>query len=316
MFSIDQLKTMNGYSLPVDTMNCIQQLMTDIGLSIVIKPNAIANAHGHPHGHTSQPAKAKYSHQNRHDTNNNNASWKKAPTPSFQATVFEKTTNKIDQITETLRLLLNKLSDKTYEKIKSDVCLILDENEMVEEYAVDISKIIFDLASSNRFYSQCFAELYAHLIAHYQYMRPTLEINIQSFVGLFDTIVCVDANTNYEAYCECNKVNERRRALAAFFVSLMKIGVIANEQIILFLSLLLQKFHEYIEMVNKKNETNEICEVVSILFDKSYLTIPITNTIHGHCLPEYMKMIAQSKVSHFKSLTSKSIFKFMDLLDM
>ena len=335
-YTIDQIKSVMAvgfdYDLPSATMECIEQLIADLGVTprttaVFVSSSASTSASSTmkprpttSRGSTTTSSMKSRSHPQQKNHCDNNTSWK-SEKQVFQPTVFEETTNKLDKITETLRLLLNKLSDKTYEKIKSDVCHVLDENTSVisEQYAIEISKIIFDLASSNRFYSQSFAELYAHLIEQYHYMQSTLDINIQSFVGLFDEIVCVDANTNYELYCECNKVNERRRALAAFFVNLMKIGVIPNRQIVQFLCKLLRKFHEYILIVDKKNETNEICEVVSILFDNTYNYANTTEEdflVHGQSVNVYMMSIAKSKVSNYKSLTSKCIFKFMDLLEM
>jgi len=344
-YSIDQIKSIMAtgflYDFPTHTTKCIQQLIVDIGInprvittsSAHTSASASASAHSSAqqgkvrppfnHGQNQQQGRGKQQPKpsSRHQHHHQAESWKSDKQVVFQPTVFEETTKKVDKITETLRLLLNKLSDKTYDKIQSDVCALLEENneDINEQYAIEISKIIFDLASSNRFYSQSFADLYAVLMERFHYIRTSLDISIQSFVGLFDDIVCVDANTNYEMYCDCNKANERRRALAAFFVSLTKIGVIHPQQIVQFLSKLLRKFHEYISVVNKKNETNEICEVVSILYDKSFAYAKYTEEdflIDGRTVDVYMTTIAKSKVSSYKSLTSKSIFKFMDLLGM
>jgi hypothetical protein len=96
-------------------------------------------------------------------------------------------------------------------------------------------------------------------------------------------------------------------------------GVIPKIQIIKIIRNLLAQIYTNITIEDKKNVVEELTETVGILYKKELcdeFTKDDYELIDGHTISEAVKRIANSKVKDFKSLTNKSLFKFMDLIEM
>jgi hypothetical protein len=223
---------------------------------------------------------------------------------------------------ENIRLHLNKLTDKNYTDISSKIfesINILIEDKITSEEMSKLSSIVFELATNNRFYSKIYADLYSELISKYNEIKETFESNFQSFTELFVNIEYVDSNVNYDKFCENNKKNEKRRSLAAFYINLMNNKVISKMQIMKITRDLLAQIYSFITIENKKNEVDELTETIAILYKKEIYEDDEGadyEQIEGYTINEIIERVASSKVKDFKSLTNKSLFKFMDLIEM
>jgi hypothetical protein len=243
------------------------------------------------------------------------------PNRAFQPTKIEGKVGLDSQI-DTVRAYLNKLTDKNYIDMRNKIIEILDKL-IVENITADdmsrFSSIIFEIASNNRFYSKMYAELYSDLSSKYEMLMDTFETNFRTFTDLFNIIEYVDPATNYDRFCEINKTNEKRKSLASFYLNLMANGVIPKIQIINIIRNLLAQIYTNITIDDKKNVVEELTETVGILYKKELcdeFTKDDYELIDGHTISEAVKRIANSKVKDFKSLTNKSLFKFMDLIEM
>jgi hypothetical protein len=240
---------------------------------------------------------------------------------SFQATKVEEKTV-IDTQIDNIRITLNKMSDKNYIDMRNkiiDIIEILVLENITDSEMGRVSSIIFDIASTNRFYSKMYAELYAELSSKYNTMRNTFEDNFKKFIDLFNIIEYVDPKVNYDKFCEINKSNEKRKSLASFYLNLMINGIIDKTQIMLITRNLLEQIYRYISIDDKKNEVDELTETVAILYKKDIYEHDDGDNydqIEGHTISDVIEKIAKSKVKDYKSLTNKSLFKFMDLIDM
>lgn len=236
---------------------------------------------------------------------------------TFQTTKIETKTG-IDADFDSIRAMINKMTDKNYLDIKNKIVDII-EKLVLENSDSDLSGIggnIFDIASSNRYYSKIYADLYAELSSKFEFIKMKYQENFEKFTGLFNNIEYVDPNVNYDKFCEINKTNEKRKSLAAFYINLMNCGVISKLDIIIITRNLLAKIYEYISVENKKNEVEELTENIAILYKKSLYDDESYEKIDGFTIGEVIEKIANSKVKDYKSLTNKSLFKFMDLIDM
>lgn len=243
------------------------------------------------------------------------------PNRAFQPTKIEGKVGLDSQI-DTVRAYLNKLTDKNYIDMRNKIIEILDKL-IVENITADdmsrFSSIIFEIASNNRFYSKMYAELYSDLSSKYQMLMDTFETNFRTFTDLFNIIEYVDPAINYDRFCEINKTNEKRKSLASFYLNLMANGIIPKIQIIKIIRNLLAQIYTNITIEDKKNVVEELTETVGILYKKELcdeFTKDDYELIDGHTISEAVKRIANSKVKDFKSLTNKSLFKFMDLIEM
>jgi hypothetical protein len=233
---------------------------------------------------------------------------------SFQTTKIEQKHGVNAQV-DIIRSHLNKLTDKTYLDIRLKVFEII--NSISKQDIVNVSLIIFEIASTNRFYSKLYADIYSELIDNYEMMREVVDESLSKFSALFNNIQYVDPSVDYDKFCEINKNNEKRKSLATFFLNLMINNVIPKQKIIQIMSILLEQINTFISQENKKNEVDELAENISILFKKELYENETTNYLIGGCtIIEIINKIANSKAKDYKSLTSKTIFKFMDIVEI
>lgn len=236
---------------------------------------------------------------------------------SFQATKIEQKTG-MEAEFNTIQSYINKLTDKNYAAMRTKIIDTV-EATMSKYPEADISIIgsnIFNVASSNRYYSEIYADLYADLSRTFSFMQTKFEENLEQFTALFDQIEYVDPNENYDRFCEINKINEKRKALASFYMNLMRKGVVSTEKIVSITRNLLAKIYAFLSTENKKNEVEELTETVAILYKRDIYDNVSYENIDGKTINEVVEWIAHSKVKDFKSLTNKALFKFMDLIDM
>lgn len=224
---------------------------------------------------------------------------------------------------DTIRSYLNKLSDKNVtditHKITELIDQIINDSNITEETKNDelssVSKIIFNIASTNRFYSAIYADVYSQLVTKYELIRLTFETNLSVFLDLFNNIEYVDASVDYDRFCKINKDNEKRKALSAFFVNLMNKNIITRAKIIEITKTLTGLLYNYISEDDRKNEVNEIAENMFILYNKKFDVDYNAVIIGNEPMNSFIKRLSKSKVNDYKSLSSKTIFKFMDLME-
>jgi hypothetical protein len=248
------------------------------------------------------------------------------PNRSFQPTKIEGKVGLDSQI-DTVRAYLNKLTDKNYIDMRNKIIDILDKL-IVENITADemsrFSSIIFEIASTNRFYSKMYAELYSDLSSKYEMLMETFETNFRTFTDLFNVIEYVDPATNYDRFCENNKVNECRRSQSLFLVNLALNGFIRKLSVARILRQLLDTVMNTVNRSEKKNEIDELTENVAILFNKTIIEGAEDDSdyeedeleISGNTIVETITLLAKSKVKDYKSLTNKAVFKYMDLVEM
>ena len=75
----------------------------------------------------------------------------------------------------------------------------------------------------------------------------------------------------------------------------------------------------FIKENNKKNEVDEITENIAILYSKRIFDSCSSTTdqkIDGELFTDIVHRLSLCKVKTFPSLSNKSIFKYMDIIDM
>lgn len=248
----------------------------------------------------------------------NDSDWEALRT--FQTTKIEEKDG-LDGKIDILRSNMNKLSDKNFTDIKVKIIESIDQifnDNCSNEEILKVVTIIFDIASTNRFYSKIYADLYTELIQKYDIMLKVFEEHFNKFLSLFDVIEYVEPSVDYDKFCKINKDNEKRKSLAAFFINLMNNDIISKDKIINITKNLLNQINDYISQDNKKNEVDELTENVAILYKKKIFMLDDIDydLNNGITVNEFIYKLAHSKTKNYLSLTNKSIFKFMDLIDM
>jgi hypothetical protein len=236
---------------------------------------------------------------------------------TFQTTKIETKTG-INAEFDIIRSFINKMTDKNYADFRNKIIEAIEKlvQERTDLELDEISTSIFDITSSNRYFSKIYAELYSELSSKFEFIKSKYETNLERFAELFNNIEYVDPNENYNKFCEINKINEKRKSLASFYINLMNCGVITKSVIISITRNLLAKLYEYMSIENKKNEVDELTEIIAILYNKQLYQTEGYEKIEGYDINELVVKIAKGKVKDYKSLSNKALFKFMDLIDM
>ena len=216
-----------------------------------------------------------------------------------------------------VRKLLNMLSDKNYDKISNDIMEQFDfviKNKTPNDLYV-LSNLFYEITSSNLLYSSLSAKLYCKLVTKSENLLNILNNNINNSETKINNIKYTDPEINYDKFCEDNKSNEKIRAEFGFYTNLMKNKLINYKTITNIIDKLFSALDNYIESGNKKNELDEISEIIYLVIYNSYQNIKEDDNELYQTIYKKVETIASMKVKNTPGITNKCIFKHMDLLD-
>ncbi len=263
---------------------------------------------------------------------------------------IRKHLNKItDKTYETLKVLIVE----EINKIINDEVTIEGGDKEKKTYSPEliaelkgVGDAIFTIASSNGFYSKTYATLYKDLMSQFAFMRGIFDTNYKAFNSLFKTIEYCDPNKDYDKFCQINKDNEKRRSMCAFYINLMLQGIIAPKSILKIILGLQELLLEKIKLPDAKNIVDELAEVLFTLITSSVEMFKkgINNSsasasasassasdseteseekeVSTYVSKEKwqkivanVQYIAKLKQNAFPSISNKTIFKHMDIID-
>ncbi len=306
-----------NFVLPEDTITLISNLSLEVGSPTYVKT---------PNFQKQDPSKMPVGESAINKNNNrrrnkpremvNDEDWESVR--NFQSTKIEQKEGVEIKIND-IKLLLNKLTDKNYIENKDKIIAIMTENNEYDEL-FKIGTTIFEIASNNKFYSKIYADLYTEIMGKFEIMHEIFEKSISEFLELFNVIQYVDPKVDYNLFCKINVDNEKRQSLSLFFVNLMINGVIKKGRILNIIKNLLTQVKTFISKENKKNEVDELTENISILYKKELFDDDdFEDTeleINGTKINDFIDVLANSKIKNYLSFTNKSLFKFMDMVEM
>ena len=217
-----------------------------------------------------------------------------------------------------IRSLLNKISDINFKEIHSSLTGLISSVLLLNKDDVElihISTLIFELASTNSFYSKLYANLFTKLLNDFEFLRSCFNDTFNSYKDIFSSFRSnSDTSKDYNLYCQINKENDKRRALSKFFVNLAINKIINEEEILSFIELFLQKIAELTKDENNTELVNEIVENIYILYQKDFIK-NVSNKEHLEKIYIKINFYTQCETKNLKSLSSKTKFKFMDMLE-
>jgi hypothetical protein len=269
---------------------------------------------------------------------------------SFQKTELKKKEG-IELSIDNIRSYINKLTDKTYAAMFSNILKEITDlftasmDDTTEEHNTvavmnRVALSIFNTASSNAFYSEIYARLFRDLMAQdsssgdgatanpYAVFRELFERNLETFMSLFETIEYCDPKKNYDKFCDINKANEKRKAMSLFIVNLMKIGIVEKTQVLALMRQIQELMYSNMRQEGKTNEVDELAENLYIMVKHSHMMFSerACSGKEGHpphpeivesfkSRVEQITEISKMKLKTKPSITNKTIFKHLDMLD-
>jgi hypothetical protein len=247
---------------------------------------------------------------------------------NFKSTLIVKKEG-MGAVIDQIRKHLNKMTAKTYDTLRDNIIKeisgitegILDNMNTLdtvedEEFVAEINKIgeaLFTIASGNSFYSNMYARLYKELMEKFAFMKTIFETNFKKFNTLFNDFSYCDPNKDYDQFCQNNKSNEKRRAMSLFYVNLMKEKLIETVEIEKILQQLQVNLTTAIKELDKKNIVDEITEIIYIIIVNGYQQLKDVDDWSD--IEDFITQTASFKPASYPSITNKTIFKFMDILD-
>lgn len=229
------------------------------------------------------------------------------PTEKKESVGIEKHINDI-------RSFLNKISKTNYEEQKTIIIDKITEifNENNEENNKKIGSVIFDTCCSTKFLSETYADLYVELVGYNDLFGDVLDNYIHSFKDSLNLIKYIDADIDYDGFCDYNKLNEIRRSNSAFLINLMERDMISKNSVVELIIYIQNLLQEYIDMDDKLHEVNELTENLFILVTMSKKILSDNDEWNNVILVNISKFIKLKHKEH-TSLSSRAIFKHMDM---
>jgi hypothetical protein len=206
------------------------------------------------------------------------------------------------------------MSNKNYDTQQTIIIQKISEMED-EEQIIKVATAIFDIASTNKFYSEMYAKIYKELMDLYPVFKNILNDFFLQFLTSVSNLKYVDPNIDYDAFCNYNKQNDKKKATAVFIIHMMKQNVILPEKVLDIIHNLIVKIEGYMIIENQLNELEEMTELVNLFILEGYtlLTSVFASSELWQQVILKIREFSQLKVKDKNSLSSRVIFKYMDL---
>ena len=293
--------------LPEDTIKIIDTISEQVGAPSYNRTPTFQNKTA-PGGGGGNRRKKKNEEINAED-------WEAIRT--FQKTEIVKKEG-IEKEIDSIRLLINKLTEKTYDKIVESMIATLNEihenGNYNEESVNKIGFAIFNMATSNKFNSNVYARLCSKLLSEYDFMNSIIHNNITEFMKLFDNMVFVSPEENYDAFCDMNIANDKRRSMSLFLTNLYKNNVITMDivfaNIVNIQNILMTNKND----ISKKKENEELSENLYTLLTNIPFLI-LTKHNGWSIINDNIEIIKNSDSTVNLGISSKCKFKHMDISD-
>ena len=242
----------------------------------------------------------------------NNEDWETIR--AFQTTEFKKKEG-IENNKQLIRKYLNMITKNTYLNLKENIIAEIREIYLIDNNLSSVCNEIFTTMISNILYSDIYVKLYKDLISEFNIFYEILLENFNNFESLFQTIEYISPESDYNKFCENNKNNEIRRSTCSFYINSMKEDILDSDEVGLIILNLFTMLNEWITTTTKKNELDELSEILNVMIINGYAHLNKTNTDIANKIYDNIIKITNMKCKDNPGITNKCIFKHMDILD-
>jgi len=261
-----------------------------------------------------------YKNNRKYDNQEN---W--AQQPIFKATQIEKKEGvdvKYNELRSTLNKITLKNQDTLLPKIIELVQYIMNEendesedegeSECEDSYS-RITNILLDIAKKTNGGHEIYVIVLKEMIQCYPSFISNITSFIETYKNSYDNIVDIDANQQYDAYCELVKQNDYRRSNSKFIIQLTDSGLIRRDETICMIDKLFDKVLQSIDEEQKTVLIEEITENLSIFMINAY-TFLNTHEQWANLIAK-LNQCSKLKARDHKSISSRIVFKYMDIQD-
>ena len=237
----------------------------------------------------------------------------------FQATELKEKTSYEKQL-DIVRTILNRVTEDRLEDEVLALLQLLEDNNTDNDFIKDTAKLIIEFTTSNVFYSNLYAIIYNRFIVKYDEWRCSLNESLSIYKASLDNITFLNAEEDYDKFCESNKINLNRRALSTFFSNLFEQDCLSKLEIINIVLDIQKIIKKYVKEDKKKEHVAELTEnlvlILNIIWEKLNSNSNKEESILISEIVVNILNISRSKplVVPNVSLTHKVVFKHIDLV--
>jgi hypothetical protein len=241
---------------------------------------------------------------------------------NFKSTKLE-TKEGIEKLVNEIRVLFNKVSNKNYD---TQIPVIIESVKQFMETLEDpettntkdddflkLTKVIFDIIYTNKFFGELYAKLYNELIQITPQFMDVLKEQIEKIKSVQD-LHYVDPNTDYDGYCNYTKSNDGKKSFIAFLIHMNKFQPSIFEYVVELLDYYVNMSIENADIENRMNEIEEITERIFLIITKSENALVEHSTWKTEILHKIITL-SQMKMKEHKSISNRIIFRYMDIID-
>lgn len=162
-------------------------------------------------------------------------------------------------------VLLNKITTKTYDKLSIDLFECVKSIQS-EEYQREICNKVFEIISSNDFYSEMYAKLYTNMINIHETFKTIFDDFLDNYIKKFLQLKYVSPTQDYDEYCSYNKELSKIKSFTTFLNHCLNYNLCDCCTIITLVISFQNKIIEQIDNKDKLSENEALLNNILILF--------------------------------------------------
>lgn len=299
----DRIRT-GSYELDSDVLNNIEYLCEALGYTPNIKNTYInqynTNTSATTYSHNKKPREREV----RYKAKPKDEEWKR---PAYKTTVFAALDNTQTLIGD-IRILFNKINESNCYNTIEQIVVKIDEIRDSVDFGDDaeladrmrqIYDTIYKVATSNKMFSKLYARVLNHINTKYD-LYNIFEHRVTDYLKSMENIVDVDANLDYDAYCDFTSANNIRKNITSLFCEMQL------ESMPQICKTMIEQIENSIDTASKQKEVEEITENLVIIFSH-------------YKLAEYkpnIQKLASYTAGEKPGLSSRTRFKYVDLIEL
>lgn len=149
--------------------------------------------------------------------------------------------------------ILNKISTKTYDKLSSSIIEYFKKIDDVELYT-ELSEKMFEIVSSNGFYSNMYANLFNDMMNVNKHFKVLFMDKLNGYVNEINQLEYVSPNENYDKYCLYVKKVDSIESVTKFIIDCAKLNVCSVSDV---MNLILSFQKSIIDNIDNKDKLIE-----------------------------------------------------------
>lgn len=229
----------------------------------------------------------------------------------FKSTVIKKTETDLDVHINNIRISMNKVSANNMAQHRDAIMKSLEDLKSMNQEMKPIYFNILNTASSNRFGYKSYIEIIKGIIEVNGDFDIVLQQWLIDYENTIKEIKYVSGDSDYDAFCNYNKVNDKSKSKTGFIIELFIEKLLDEDFMHSMIDNMIEILNEWSIQKDKTNEIEEIVELLYIIASKhKALGEYFVSKIHSFIRS---KKEDPDKYGH---ISSRSIFRSMDIVDL